>query len=332
MKTYLITGGNGYIGSHMAKLLFELGHQVLIIDNHKTSPTQKTHAYGKFFDFCISDCAKLENLCRNYSVDAVFHFAGSAVVNESELDPIKYFQNNVENSLCFIRTCVKLGIKNFIFSSTCATYGVPLCPEISEEAIQAPVNVYGQTKLMIESCLKELSRLKLMNVAVLRYFNVAGAHPDKSIGENHNPETHLIPKLVESYLSHGLMPFTIFGDQYKTPDGTCIRDYVHICDLVDGHWQALKYIEKNDGYHPFNLGSGHGYSVKQVLESFEKVVQAKLDVKVGKPREGDPPCLIADIRKATKLLGFKPKYNLDDCIEHAINYASKYENTAADAV
>jgi UDP-glucose 4-epimerase len=320
----LVTGGNGYIGSHMCRFLAEQEHQVSVLDNFSTSPKVPTHSYGQFFEIDLLNQQSLDKVLFEIKPDVVFHFAGSALVGESEENPLLYYYNNFQGSLNLTNACVNVGTRKFIFSSSCATYGNPSSSaHIDETTEQNPTNAYGRSKLLVEHLLYDLGRLKKIDSVALRYFNVGGCHPDGSLGENHDPETHLIPNLVKSFLGKSDRPFYILGDEHKTLDGTCIRDFIHVLDLVEAHYKALEFLENKNGYHSFNLGSGKGYSVKEVMNTFEKIIGKKLNSQVVKARAGDPPCLVANIKKATEILSFCPKLNLEDCIIHTLSFFQK---------
>ncbi|GAB4011266.1 MAG: UDP-glucose 4-epimerase GalE [Bdellovibrio sp.] len=319
-KTYLVTGGNGYIGSHMCQYLHSLGHKVITIDNFKTSPATEVHQYATFYRCDISDSKKVGEIINKHNPDSVFHFAALALVGESEEKPFLYFEENTIKSIQFFKTCIENGIKNIIFSSTCATYGVPQQLPITEKTTQNPINSYGMSKLLIEKYLSDLSRHGFVNTMVLRYFNVAGSDPEFNLGENHDPETHLIPNLCKAFLSGKLNSFKLYGTDYETKDGTCVRDYVHVCDLVEGHYLANNYLQHNPGHHCFNLGSGVGYSNLDVIKTFEEVSGKKLIYEICPRREGDPPELWADVSQAREKLNFVNKFNLKDSITHTLNY------------
>lgn len=324
MNTVLVTGGNGYIGSHMCQLLHAHGHQVIIVDNHSTSPQTPVHKYGKFFRCEIDDHVGLAKILMEFRPSCVFHFAASALVEESEKLPWKYYRNNVIGSLELIHSCIQYGVKNFIFSSSCATYGVPAQLPITESTPQHPANSYGLSKLMVEQFLADLGRHGQLNSVALRYFNVAGSDPHLHIGENHWPETHLIPNICRAYLDGSVGDLKIFGDQHPTPDGTCIRDYVHVLDLVQGHLQALAFLQNHGGHHAFNLGSGSGSSILAVIGAFEELTSTALKYTICPARAGDPPALWADISNAQRDLGYRNQFRLIDCISHTLSYLRQF--------
>jgi UDP-glucose 4-epimerase len=320
---FLVTGGNGYIGSHMCKHLHRLGHEVIVLDDHSTSPHEATHAYGKFYEGDISDKNFVGGILARHRVDGVFHFAARSVVSESEDKPFMYFNDNTNKSTMFFEALTRNGIKNIVFSSTSSTYGHTQEEFLSEESMQNPSNAYAVSKKLLEDVLRYVSSKYQTGVAVLRYFNVAGSDPDLDIGENHEPETHLIPNLCLSHIRGKEMSFKLFGDDHPTPDGTCIRDYIHVCDLVKAHFQAYEYLAKKPGFHVFNLGSGRGFSVKEVITAFEKVTGTKLNYETAPARREDPPRLVCQVDKAARELGFKNEYGLEDCIRHTLSYLKK---------
>jgi len=322
-KTFLVTGGNGYIGSHLCKLLAGQGHAVHIMDNFSTSPERPVHAFGKFHSFDIADQEKITQLVQEIKPDCLFHFAARALVEESESHPFLYYQENVYKTLQLLQSYLSGGGKKIIFSSTCATFGLPEYKTIDENHPQNPINSYGMTKKIMEMCMRDFARREDLDVVVLRYFNVAGCSPDGDLGENHHPETHLIPNLCRALVSSGKVPFNLFGDDYNTDDGSCVRDYIHVEDLVHAHYQAYDYLENKKGFFDFNLGPGKGYSVKQVITAFEKVANKKLEIQIKKRRPGDPAYLVANNSKAKKELNFKTKYDLEAMIEHTLNWFKK---------
>ncbi len=320
MESCIVTGGNGYIGSHMCKLLHGKGYSVHIIDNFSTSPNKPVHKYGEFHNLDISDEHKIQELFKKLNPKYIFHFAARALVSESQADPFMYYRENLEKTISLLNSSIKCNINNFIFSSTCATFGIPTTETIDETHAQNPINSYGLTKLLMEKIMRDLASKKLINVAVFRYFNAAGCSPDGEIGENHDPETHLIPNLCRSFLKNNSETFKIFGDNFPTPDGTCIRDYVHVNDLAQIHLKGAMHLEREGGFWDFNLGSEKGYSVKEVTDIFEKIVQTKLNKETVAARAGDPPRLVGNSFKAKKILDYKVNFTLEDCIKHTINY------------
>ena len=321
-KTFIVTGGNGYIGSHMCKYLCNQGAAVLVFDNNSTSPKEPTHSYGEFHHLDIVDSEKIREILVGKEVEAIFHFAAKAIVSESQANPLFYYQENFSKTLELLKTSIDLKIKHFIFSSTCATFGIPTTDRISEENLQEPINSYGLSKLMTEKAMRDLCNKELINIACLRYFNAAGCSPEGEIGENHQPETHLIPILCQRYLA-GQEEMIIYGDDFETDDGTCIRDYIHVDDLAKAHYQSYLRIKEHKGFHDYNLGSEQGYSVKEVIDTLSELTSKEFKYKVEKRRIGDPPKLVADSSKAKTELGFQAQYNLKDSLSHTLNYLEK---------
>lgn len=317
MATYLVTGGNGYIGSHMCKLLSLGGHRVVIIDDHSSSPKFATHSYGQFFS-CDIESNQCTEIIRKESPDAIFHFAAKSIVSEGEKEPFAYYNSNFNKTLTLLKFAVEAKVPNFVFSSTCAVFGNPLQKQIDENHPKNPTNTYGRTKYLIEQALRDLAEKGLLSSVVLRYFNAAGCSPDGEIGENHEPETHLIPNLCKSQ-----EVVTVYGDSYPTADGTCIRDYIHVDDLVLAHLLALDYLRAHPGCHDFNLGSERGYSVQEVIDAFELVKGSKVQRRVVAPRKGDAPALVANSGKAQRLLNWKAEKSLVECIQNTHNYMLK---------
>jgi len=309
----LITGGAGYVGSHFLHEYLRRGNSgCVVLDNlsegHQEALAQKG---TEFVEGQIGDQALLDRLFKQHKIDAVVHFAANAYVGESQEVPFKYLQNNVVQSINLFEAMDRNGVRKIVFSSTCASYGVPEYVPIDEKHPQRPVNVYGNTKLMVEKVLHSLAATRGWSFAALRYFNAAGAADDGTLGESHDPETHLIP-LVLKVASGELPHVNIHGDDYETPDGTCIRDYIHVTDLARAHCQALDLLkEKPKGTSErINLGTEHGASVKEVISVCEAVTGKKITVVVGPRRSGDPARLVANAAQAEKVLGWKPQYDL----------------------
>src|SRR5438105_3255903 len=324
----LVTGGAGYIGSHTVKLLLERGHDVWVYDSlvfgHRAAvPTERLIVAD------LADSAALDHAFVAHRIEAVVHFAAFAFVGESVTQPARYWQNNLVNSVSLLDHCRRHGVSRFVFSSTCATYGVPETVPITEETPQRPINPYGQTKLAVERALADFAAAYGLSYAALRYFNAAGAAPDGSIGEDHHPETHLIPLVLQTAL--GQRPhIELFGNDYPTPDGTCIRDYIHVDDLADAHLRALERIEPGKGLC-LNLGTGRGHSNREVIQTAERVTGKAISVKDGPRRPGDPPELVAAADKARTMLGWKPRYpDLDMIIETAWNWHRNHPRGYAD--
>src|ERR1700756_5114606 len=316
----LVVGGAGYSGSHAARVLRRHGHEVVIYDNLSTG-----HALlAQEFDLVqgdIVDSARLSAAMRH--VDAVMHFAAHASVGESVENPRKYFRNNVEGGLTLLNTCLDCGVRRFIFSSTCAVYGVPSNVPISEDNPRQPVNPYGVSKLFFERALEDYDRAYGLRFASLRYFNAAGADESGEIGELHDPETHLIPSALLAVKDK--RELELFGTDYPTPDGTCIRDYIHVNDLAEAHVLALKYLADGGDSIALNLGTGHGYSVKEVLDKVEEVTGREVSKRVAPRRAGDPPALVADPRRAEQLLRWKATRSLDRIVSTAWKWMQRQD-------
>ncbi|MBE9531209.1 MAG: UDP-glucose 4-epimerase GalE [Proteobacteria bacterium] len=318
----LVTGGAGYIGAHACKALSMQGYRVVVFDNLEYGHKDFVK-WGELVEGDLNSPQALKALLEKYRPDAVMHFAAYAYVGESVEEPSKYYHNNVVGTLNLLDALRDFDVRNFVFSSTCATYGVPESVPISEAHPQNPINPYGETKLIIERMLRDFDTAYAIKSVSLRYFNAAGADPDCEVGEDHTPETHLIPLALDA--AAGLRPeITLFGTDYDTPDGSCIRDYIHVMDLADAHLRALKYLLDGGETAVFNLGNGSGYSVREVIESVERVTGNKVPVVEGTRRPGDPPSLVGSSVKAGELLGWNPLYaDIDTIIEHAWRWHQK---------
>jgi len=317
----LITGGAGYIGSHVVKLLKKKGYEPIVVDNLSTGHKEAVK-YGKLLVGDLKDKEFLRKVFKEYKLEAVMHFAAHIEVAESVRKPLKYYRNNVCNTLNLLEVMLENNIRNFIFSSTAAVYGIPEEIPIPETAELKPINPYGESKATIERVLRDLSFSgEDFKYVSLRYFNVAGADPEGEIGEAHNPETHLIPLLLQTALGKR-RKFTLFGTDYPTRDGTAVRDYIHVMDLADAHILALEYLLSGGKSEVFNVGYGKGFTVKEVVEMVKKVTGR--DFKVGETdrRPGDPPELVAKVDKIKKVLGWKPKY---DDLEFIVKTAWNWE-------
>jgi len=312
----LVIGGAGYIGSHMVRELLEQGFNPLVFDNLSTG-----HAWAvpgnRLIQGDLADTAALADLFTSHSFDAVMHFASFIQVGESVQAPLKYYQNNVANTLNLLAAMQQAGVCRFVFSSTAAVYGTPDHVPIAESAPLHPENPYGHSKLMIEQVLDDCEKAWGLRSACLRYFNAAGAHPAGGIGEAHEPESHLIPIILQVAL--GLREhISINGDDYPTPDGTCIRDYIHVCDLASAHTLALKHLLTGGESLACNLGNGKGYSIREVIEICRKVTGHPIPVRIGPRRAGDPARLVASADKAIATLGWQPQYaDLETIVETA---------------
>jgi UDP-glucose 4-epimerase len=314
----LVVGGAGYIGSHTAHALRRKGHEVIIYDNLSTGHASLADSFELVIGD-ISDSTKLAPLLTR--VDAVVHFAAYAYVGESVENPRKYFQNNVLGSIGLLNTVMDSSVRKFIFSSTCAVYGVPAKVPMTEDNPRLPVNPYGSSKLAFEFALESYARPYGLGFVAFRYFNASGADENGQIGEMHDPETHLIPAVFEAI--KGKRPaLQIFGDDYPTPDGTCVRDYIHVSDLAEAHVLGLDCIDKGESA-ALNLGTGQGYSVKEVISTIEKVTGRKVPWQLAPRRPGDPPALIADPSRAEKLLNWKARRSLEDIVLTAWKWAER---------
>jgi len=314
----LIVGGAGYIGSQTAKIVAAAGLEPVVFDNlvHGHEWAVK---WGPLVRGDLAERRQIDDVIARHKVDAVIHFAAYAYVGESVTNPRKYFRNNVVGTINLLDAMLDAGVRDIVFSSTCATYGEPQKVPIAEDHPQAPVNPYGESKLAVEKIMHWYAGAHGLRYAALRYFNAAGADPDGEVGEVHDPETHLIPLAIEAAVGAGEL--SIFGTDYPTPDGTAIRDYIHVADLADAHVRALAKLRAGTAELRLNLGTGQGHSVRSVIESVEKVTgKAVRRREVGR-RAGDPPALVADARLAGEVLGWKPRYaELDTIVEHAVRW------------
>ncbi|MBO0440831.1 UDP-glucose 4-epimerase GalE [Candidatus Enterococcus ikei] len=302
----LVLGGAGYIGSHAVDQLINKGYEVVVVDNLQTGHRQAVHENAVFYQGDIRDKTFMQDVFKKEMIDGVIHFAASSLVGESVEKPLMYFNNNVYGTQIVLEVMEEFGVKNIVFSSTAATYGEPKEMPIVETMPTNPENPYGQSKLMMEKMMKWCDNAYGMRYVALRYFNVAGAKSDASIGEDHDPETHLIPIILQAAL--GQRDYLgIYGDDYDTPDGTCIRDYVYIEDLIAAHIAALDYLQKGNRSDIFNLGSNTGYSVKEMLEAAREVTGKEIPAKVLPRRAGDPSKLVASSEKAKTILGWQPQ-------------------------
>jgi UDP-glucose-4-epimerase GalE len=314
----LVTGGAGYIGSHAVRLFRARGHDVWVYDNlsegHRAAVPADRLVVGD-----LAELPKLDQVLVEHRIEAVVHFAAFAYVGESVRDPGKYYQNNLVNTLNLMACLRRHGIRRFVFSSTAATYGVPQRVPIHEEEPQQPINPYGRGKLAVEWALADYAAAYGWGYAALRYFNAAGASSDATIGEDHDPETHLIPLILKAVLGQ-VAAIEVFGTDYPTPDGTCVRDYVHVEDLAEAHLLALERLEPGKGLR-YNLGIGRGYSVREVIRAAEEVTSKPVPVKEGPRRLGDPPVLVASSERIQRELGWRPRYtDLRGIIETAWNW------------
>ena len=326
MMNVLVCGGAGYIGSHTVYELIERGHSVVVVDSLIKGHKAAVHNEAKFYLGDIRDEEFMDRVFKENNIDAVIDFAAFSLVGESVNEPFKYYENNVYGTLKLLEAMERAGVKKIVFSSTAATYGEPENDIIVESDKTNPTNPYGETKLTVEKMLKWADNAYGIKFVALRYFNAAGAHISGKIGEDHSPETHLIPIILQPALGQREKMF-IFGDDYDTPDGTCVRDYIHVTDLADAHIKALEKLFKTNESGIYNLGNGKGFSVKEVIEKAKKVTGKDFKVEIEARRSGDPSTLIASSEKAIKELGWKPKFNtLDKIIETAWNWHKDHKN------
>ena len=326
----LVTGGAGYIGSHCALTLLEKGNPVVVLDNLSTGhieTIEKLKEAGdlKFYQADLLEPKSIEKVFSENQIDEVIHFAGVALVPESVVNPQKYYMNNVVGTLNLLNTMLKFGTKRIVFSSTCATYGEPQYIPIDENHIQNPINPYGQSKLMIEKILDDYDKAYGIKSVRLRYFNVTGADKKSRIGEWHQIETHLIPNILKSTLDTS-KTFEIYGDDYDTKDGTCVRDYIDMEDLINAHVLALEYLRNGGKTDYFNIGTHNGSSVKDIFEECKAVTKCDIPVKICARRPGDPAKLIADNQKASEILKWNPKNTLQNSIQNAYNWEKVLSN------
>ena len=314
-RKILVTGGAGYIGSHTVRLLLEQGHDVAVVDNlskgyRHNVPSERLYV----LDLC--ETAALAELMRQRRPDAVIHFAAFIAVGESMREPARYFSNNVGGSLSLLTAMVETGVRHMVFSSTAAVYGNPHATPILESFPIQPVNPYGESKVMVESMLRWFDEIHHLTSVALRYFNASGADPEGRLGEEHDPETHLIPRALQAVRTGN--PITVFGGDYPTPDGTCIRDYIHVNDLAQAHILAVEHLLGGGASDRFNVGTGAGHTVLEVIRAAEEVTGSKVPYVMGPRREGDPAALVAASDKLRATLGWQPRYaDLRTIVEHA---------------
>ena len=320
----LITGGAGYIGSHFALAMLEKGEDIVIFDSlelghSETIETLKKYGQVQFVQGNLKNLEEIRGAFLKYKIDAVVHFAAYSLVAESVKNPQKYYYNNVYGTLNLLNAMLEFGVKKIVFSSTAATYGEPDYVPIDENHFQKPINAYGNSKLMVEKILDDYDKAYGLKSVRLRYFNVAGADSQARIGELHNPETHLIPNVLKADDNQS---FKMFGDDYDTVDGTCVRDYINVEDLADAHIKALEYLKNGGNTDFFNLGTNDGNSVKEVFAACENVTGRNIPLEVCPRRDGDPAKLVADNKKAREILKWEPKKTLEDSIKTANNFYS----------
>lgn len=320
----LVTGGAGYIGSHTVRYLQEKGEDVIVVDNLQTGHRDSVNV-EKFYKIDLRD-SDLDKVFKENNIEGVIHFAANSLVGVSVKEPLDYFDNNVYGTMCLLKAMMENNVENIVFSSTAAVYGEPENAPILESDTTNPTNPYGETKLTMEKMMKWFDKAYKTRFVSLRYFNAAGAHESGDIGEIHQPETHLIPLILQVPMGKR-DKISIFGDDYNTPDGTCIRDYIHVWDLADAHYLAYKYLKENNPSEIFNLGSGNGFSVKEVIDVAREVTNCDIPAEVVDRREGDPAILVASSIKIKEKLGWNPqKTNLHEIIKDAWNFHQKHPN------
>lgn len=320
----LVTGGAGYIGSHMVKVLLDRGHEVVVADSLEKGFQKAVDIRAKLLTGNLLDKQFVNSLFSDHKYDGVIHFAAYISVGESMQDPNKYFENNIDASLNVLNAMKQSGTNNFIFSSTAAVYGNPQEVPIIEDHLKNPESPYGESKLMVEKILNWYQKQYALNYIVLRYFNASGASLDASTGERHAPETHIIPNVIFAAMQN--KTFKLFGDTYNTPDGTCVRDYIHVLDLCEAHLLAMEKLSKEGGSGYYNVGSGQGFSNKEIVDMVKKVSGVDIVTEIAEKRPGDPDQLIANASKIQQELGFSPKYSdLETIVTTAWNWHQKNE-------
>lgn len=316
MARVLVIGGAGYIGSHAVRALVADGQSVVVLDDFSAGHRESVPAGLPVVEAAIHDRARVVQAIRDYRIDAVMHFAAWLVVSDSVRDPLGYYRNNVVGTLALLDAMIEAGVKQLVFSSTCAVYGEPATVPIAETTPRRPINAYGETKLAIERALGHVERAHGLRWIALRYFNAAGAHPDGSIGEDHTPEIHLIPRAIQA--ATGGEPLQVFGEDYPTPDGTCLRDYIHVCDLADAHVRALRALAAGAASSAYNAGTGRPHSVREVIDTVSRVVGAPVKWTAAARRPGDPAALYAASDRLQQELGWRPQFaELELIVRHA---------------
>lgn len=318
-----VVGGAGYIGSHTVKYLLQQRKEVVVFDNLSTGHREFVPDQVPFVEGDLANKIDIQNLFIKYpQIHTVIHFAAFAYVGESVEQPAKYYQNNVVNSIQLLDKMLEHNVKNIVFSSTCATYGNPQELPITESHPQSPINPYGRTKLMIEQLMEDYSYAYGLKYAALRYFNAAGADIECEIGEWHEPESHLIPLVLDVAIGKR-EAISVYGDDFNTSDGTCIRDYIHVTDLADAHYRAVDYLHRNNNNLKLNLGNGEGYSVLEIIQEVEHITDRPIQYIIANRREGDPAKLIGSAEQAREVLGWQPQFNLQQIISSSWNWHQK---------
>lgn len=321
-ETVLVVGGAGYIGSHTAKMLAIQGYEPVILDNLSTGHRAAAQGF-EFHEGDYHDTAAVAKLLKTRKISTVMHFGAKALVEESVRDPLLYYDANVAGSVALLRAMREAGCARIVFSSTCATFGVPKIVPINETATQAPINPYGRSKLFVEGVLKDVAAAHGLRFAILRYFNAAGADPEGKLGEDHEPETHLLPRAIKAVLGRG-PKLTVFGTDYPTPDGSCVRDYIHVNDLADAHIRAMEHVKSRNESLELNLGTEKGHSVLEVVHALEKITGRKVDYELGLRRPGDPPSLVADSTKARTTLGWSCRFDFESIVRTAYEWMERH--------
>jgi UDP-glucose 4-epimerase len=322
----LVCGGAGYIGSHMVRELVEKGYDVVVLDNFSTGHAGAVHPQAALVEGDIRDKKVLRNVFKEHAVDCVMHFCANSQVGESMELPLKYYHNNVYGTMCLLEVMREFQVNKFVFSSTAAVYGEPEELPITEETAKNPTNTYGETKLTVEKMLKWVDQAHGVKSVIFRYFNAAGAHPSGEIGEDHDPESHLIPLIIQAALGQR-EKISIFGEDYPTPDGSCIRDYIHIMDIAAAHILGMEQLLSGAESDVYNLGNGSGFSVKEVIEKVKQLTGREFPVEIAERRGGDPATLIASSEKAQQKLGWKPVHS---DLDNIINTAWKWHQSHPD--
>lgn len=321
----LVCGGAGYIGSHCVKALVDRGYETIVVDNLSTGHAQAVVQGAKLYVGDVRDSVFMNRVFSSHTIDAVVHFCAKSLVGESMQMPTDYFDNNVGGTLSLLQMMIKYQVKKIVFSSSAAVYGDHQHMPIDETYDTTPTNPYGETKLMMEKMMKWADLAHGIKYVSLRYFNVAGADPSGNLGEDHKPETHLIPIILQVAL--GKRPYiSLYGNDYDTPDGTCIRDYIHVVDLIDAHMRALDFLSLENRSEIFNLGSENGFSVLEVIQATERVTQCQIPIQIAHRRLGDPARLIASSKKINHVLGWKPHFGIDDIIKNAYEFHRTHLN------
>ena len=314
----LVTGGAGYIGSHTVFELLNQGNNVTIIDNLSTGHKRLASKDAELIECDLIDYERMYSLTKSKDFDCVIHFASRSIVTESMMNPILYLESNVRSAINLLKLMIEKKIPKIIFSSSAAVYGLPITKKIKENHPRKPINPYGTSKLLIENILKSLFNTKKISSLSLRYFNAAGANFKMGIGEMHDPETHLIPSILKSTFSKN--PFYVYGDDYSTKDGSCIRDYINVSDIADAHIQAIDWLENNPGSNVMNLGTANGFSVLEILKKCSEIIEKEINFIIKPRRDGDPEILIADAKLAKKELNWTPKKSIDQSIYEAYKW------------